>query len=380
MSKRFTGWPAGVPATIHMKRYTSNSQPERRSTNGQSRTRRHENGTNGQTRSDPVASLHHTAGNQTVGRAVQRQQSKGGNHGNEREDLSADISESAAVYAVTRALRNRGFTPAPGLTLEDYLRTDVTQASRGETVTGTREVYVRVGPDGNLLPSQEWLEQEQEAGRVEEGTLQGATRLLNFELFQYPDGRHDVAMKLMRVESAVIKNQRMGEGGPMNTGLTEAIDDAWDKFEIEFGQPTDGRVPEESGSQSDESRTDIDVPSRGVDLPPSMQLFEESGPAFETGLSSLGMGLQHSADVETYEVKEGDTLWDIAEREYGDPQKWGVIFEANKESEENPDGIEDPDLIHPGQELVIPPQRKADQFDRAEYDAPASYGIGEGKF
>ncbi|MEF8783308.1 MAG: LysM peptidoglycan-binding domain-containing protein [Haloarculaceae archaeon] len=358
-----------------MKRHASRSERGTQPTTRRSEAHREADRSNSQTGSDPVASLHRTAGNQAVGTTVQRQQS-----GDESDELSADISDDAAVYAVTRALRNRGFTPAPGLTLEDYLETDVTQATRGETVTGTREVYVRVGPDGNLLPSQEWLEQEQEAGRVEEGTLQGATRLLNFELFQYPDGQHDVAMKLMRVESAVIKNQRMGEGGAMNTGLTEAIDNAWDKFEVEFGQPTDGRVPDDAGGQSDGSQTDIDVPSRGVDLPTSTQVFDESGSVFEAGLSSLGMGLQHSANGGTYEVEEGDTLWDIAKREYGDGEKWGVIFEANRKTEQNPDGIEDPDLIHPGQELVLPPQRKADQFDRAEYDAPESYGIGEGKF
>lgn len=58
-----------------------------------------------------------------------------------------------------------------------------------------------------------------------------------------------------------------------------------------------------------------------------------------------------SADVDTdayYIVVEGDTLSAIARRQYGDANKWGRIFEANR------DLIKDADLIHPGQHLRIP--------------------------
>ena len=47
-------------------------------------------------------------------------------------------------------------------------------------------------------------------------------------------------------------------------------------------------------------------------------------------------------------VKEGDTLWGIAERELGSGARYTEIFAANKEV------IEDPDLIFPGQKLRIP--------------------------
>lgn len=52
----------------------------------------------------------------------------------------------------------------------------------------------------------------------------------------------------------------------------------------------------------------------------------------------------------TYTVKSGDSLSKIAKREYGDAGKWNAIFEANR------DKIKNPDLIHPGQVLNIPPQ------------------------
>lgn len=50
----------------------------------------------------------------------------------------------------------------------------------------------------------------------------------------------------------------------------------------------------------------------------------------------------------TYTVQSGDTLSAIAKQEYGDAGEWRRIFEANR------DQINNPDLIHPGQELKIP--------------------------
>ncbi len=54
---------------------------------------------------------------------------------------------------------------------------------------------------------------------------------------------------------------------------------------------------------------------------------------------------------ESTQVEEGESLWTIAERVYGDPSRWVEIFEANR------DIIEDPDLILPGMSLSIPENR-----------------------
>ncbi|GGN09959.1 putative mannose-specific lectin precursor [Lentzea pudingi] len=50
--------------------------------------------------------------------------------------------------------------------------------------------------------------------------------------------------------------------------------------------------------------------------------------------------------VRTYSVEGGDSLWAIAERFYGDGNRYMEIANAN--------GIANPDLIHPGQVLTIP--------------------------
>lgn len=53
--------------------------------------------------------------------------------------------------------------------------------------------------------------------------------------------------------------------------------------------------------------------------------------------------------VGTWE-RDRDCLWNIAKKNYiyGDPWKWKRIYKANR------DKIVDPDLIYPGQRLVIP--------------------------
>lgn len=54
-----------------------------------------------------------------------------------------------------------------------------------------------------------------------------------------------------------------------------------------------------------------------------------------------------SADNQNYTVKSGDTLWALAKFYYGDGSKYSLISSAN------PD-ITNPNLIYPGQVLVIP--------------------------
>jgi hypothetical protein len=49
----------------------------------------------------------------------------------------------------------------------------------------------------------------------------------------------------------------------------------------------------------------------------------------------------------TYMIRQGDTLWDIANTAYRDPFLWPLIWKSNP-------SINDPDLIYPGTALVIP--------------------------
>ncbi len=74
--------------------------------------------------------------------------------------------------------------------------------------------------------------------------------------------------------------------------------------------------------------------------PPPAAPLPDLGPVGTTG---------QAAQDETYTVVSGDSLSKIAKRELGDATKWNAIYEANR------DKIKNPDLIHPGQVLTLPP-------------------------
>jgi hypothetical protein len=199
------------------------------------------NASAGQSRSrtDPVRAIQRTAGNQAVQGIVQRQQDDGGGSGD--ATLQTRVSGAMVTEAAGRALAQVGFEPASGLTWDNYVYTEVTGIpERNEQ--GTRHVRVRVGPDGHLLPNPDYLERKREAGGVDEDSLQGATHLLNVKVFRHGLGRHSAAVQFLDVESGVIENQRMGQGGLFRAGLATAIGRGIDKLEVPLRDPTDGRV------------------------------------------------------------------------------------------------------------------------------------------
>lgn len=54
-----------------------------------------------------------------------------------------------------------------------------------------------------------------------------------------------------------------------------------------------------------------------------------------------------------YTVKSGDCLWNIAKKQLGDGSRYTEIYELNK------DKIKNPNLIHAGQELILPSAKGA---------------------
>jgi nucleoid-associated protein YgaU len=79
---------------------------------------------------------------------------------------------------------------------------------------------------------------------------------------------------------------------------------------------------------------------------------DPDNPAKRADFSDVQGGSSSTAPADsprTYTVVAGDSLSKIAKHLYGDSAKWHAIYEANR------DKIKNPDLIHPGDVLTLPP-------------------------
>ena len=86
-------------------------------------------------------------------------------------------------------------------------------------------------------------------------------------------------------------------------------------------------------------------PGRPPAGPSDVAAARETVPAAPAGNAALAP--QPGSDTLEYTVQPGDTLWGIAQRFYGDPQRLRWLAEVN--------GLRDPGRILPGQSLRLPP-------------------------
>ncbi|MFD5065103.1 LysM peptidoglycan-binding domain-containing protein, partial [Streptomyces sp. NPDC058394] len=115
--------------------------------------------------------------------------------------------------------------------------------------------------------------------------------------------------------------------------------------------PTDARPVAASSPTPQPAKTAVADPAATTPAPKQSQADAkgEADQGVDSATSDAGKDRPKSVTV-----KEGDSLWSIADT-YGDPAQWPDIYEANK-GEETPDGgcFTNPNLIYPGQELNLP--------------------------
>lgn len=74
-----------------------------------------------------------------------------------------------------------------------------------------------------------------------------------------------------------------------------------------------------------------------------------------------------------YEVRPGDTLWAIAQRQFGDPTRWPELFEANRSR------LSSPHLIRPNQKLSLGSVKQASRSGLSRISASdAAYTVRSG--
>ncbi|MEP7216926.1 MAG: LysM peptidoglycan-binding domain-containing protein [Anaerolineaceae bacterium] len=122
---------------------------------------------------------------------------------------------------------------------------------------------------------------------------------------------------------------------PETEGTGSSLDDVMAKFD------QDARAQKEASERADAIRAAAAADEAlRVDTPAPIVEEPAAAPA--------EAAVETPAAPQTYVVQAGDSLSAISEKVYGDAKYWDTIFAHNR------DKISDPNLIYPGQELIIP--------------------------
>jgi nucleoid-associated protein YgaU len=89
----------------------------------------------------------------------------------------------------------------------------------------------------------------------------------------------------------------------------------------------------------------LDFFKKGVEKPAEQKPANTPRP--QPAPSGAASG-QRTTQQREYVVKPGDSLSKIAKQVYGNAADWQKIYQANRNT------IKDPDLIHPGQKIILP--------------------------
>lgn len=76
-----------------------------------------------------------------------------------------------------------------------------------------------------------------------------------------------------------------------------------------------------------------------------------SEPRLRAGKSQESAGPRPARAISSKVISRGDSLWHISRITYGDGSRYALVYRANR------DRIRDPNLIYPGQTLVLPTKR-----------------------
>jgi nucleoid-associated protein YgaU len=91
----------------------------------------------------------------------------------------------------------------------------------------------------------------------------------------------------------------------------------------------------------------LDFFKKGVEKPAEQKAANTPRQQTQPNQSGAASG-QRSTQQREYTIKPGDSLSKIAKQVYGNAGDWQKIYQANR------DTIKDPDLIHPGQKIILP--------------------------
>lgn len=131
------------------------------------------------------------------------------------------------------------------------------------------------------------------------------------------------------------------------TYTTQAGDNLWKLAQRFYGDGRRWKVIYEANRDVLPSSSEVPV---GVVLVIPAEGGRPGRGALPARLSAEAPVKPQPTEGTTYTVRQGDTLFSIARKHYGDGTRWRLIYEANR------DRLSDPDRLQVGTVLVIPPK------------------------
>lgn len=191
------------------------------------------------------------------------------------------ITAKEAFTALARAMRKRNYLPpqGSGLQLADYIKTGVGAINSGNRRSGTRFVYLMIGPKGHIIPDVDWYQGHPDYCKKLARKQKQITNTLNFKIYRLRDkpkyGKHAGKMRDQIFVFAQFINPLAGRkvlaqkevsttayGSPRlvmkNHGaLYDAVDWSWNRLPVSVKPPIgpcgEVRVQHISGSLVGES-------------------------------------------------------------------------------------------------------------------------------
>ena len=126
----------------------------------------------------------------------------------------------------------------------------------------------------------------------------------------------------------------------------------FDPFGLElFGLSADRPAPQVPVAEAEADEEPEPQPEPAADPQPQPEPQPEPEPEQQSAPTDESPRPTPAANItpqRRYVVQRGDTLNDLSQTYWGDPNLWPLIYQANEEA------VVDPDFLTPGQELTIP--------------------------
>ena len=220
--------------------------------------------------------------------------------------------------------------------------------SQAETAAGTAKTEQSAAP-AEQAPDVVVAETRASSAGAEESKPASASPKLVFKTVDYTDkdsSRGSVSITGQTDPGATIKvysddellgTVRAGSDGRWSMVAEKTLPTGRHNFRAE-------RIDTATGAASAKAMVSIE---RLVPKPPEVATKETKETVAAAPPAASG-GTFRTKDI--YTVRRGDTLWAIAKRYFGSGLRYPRIFEDNREI------INDPDLIHPQQQVKVPPE------------------------